>query len=65
MEYNKKMRCSAVAATTATLVPATDDNLKGDLSDTIVNVVVTFTTARDTNMFDVTNRNFQVRINRL
>jgi len=56
---------SAVAATTATLTPIPGAGSgKGDLADTVATVVVTFTTARDTIMFDVASREYEVIIRR-
>jgi hypothetical protein len=38
--------------------------VKGDLADTLTNIVLTFTTARDDKFFDVTNREYVVTIKR-
>jgi hypothetical protein len=64
MESTAVYKASAVAATTATLIPQLGSGVKGDLADTLTNIVLTFTTARDDKFFDVTNREYVVTIKR-
>ena len=59
---DRKFRISAVAATTATLVPADGEQTKGDFSDSIASVLVTFTNARDSRVFDIVNRQIIVSL---
>lgn len=51
MEVEMAFRCSAVAATTATLVPRVGENKKKGMTDDVASVVITFAAARDTQMF--------------
>lgn len=64
MEKRMVMKASSLAATTATLVPQTGADVKGDFADVLTNIVLTFTNARDANFFDVTNREYEVIIRR-
>jgi len=64
MESKAVYKVSAVAATTATLNPQLGSGPKGDMCDTVASILITFTAARDTNMFDVTNREYEVTIRR-
>lgn len=64
MIHREKMRLSAVAATTATLVPVDGERAMPDFADTVASVVVTFTNARDDKFFDVTNRRYRITIER-
>lgn len=64
MESKATYKASALAATTATLVPQLGSGVKGDLADLLTNIVLTFTTARDDKFFDVTNREYEVIIRR-
>jgi hypothetical protein len=66
MEASFQMRASAVAATTATLVPLVGTNARGGtLADTVTQAVLTFTTARDTKFFGGVDDRFQVVISKL
>ena len=60
--YQRRFKVSALAGTTATLVPADGEQTKGDFADTISNIVVTFANARDAQIFDIVNRGFLVSI---
>lgn len=53
---------SAQDATSATLTPVAGEKATPDFADVITSIVVTFTTARDAKFFDVTNRKFDVVI---
>jgi hypothetical protein len=64
MEKRGAYKVSAVAATTATLVPQTSQDVAGDFADKVTNIVITFTNARDSQFFDVTNREYEVIIRR-
>ena len=60
--YQRRFKISAQDATSATLVPAVGEVTKGDFSDSIATVVVTFSNARDAQIFDIVNRGFLVSI---
>lgn len=62
MKVEQRMRVSAQDATTATLVPVDGETSVPDTSDKITQIVVTFAAARDTQLFDVTNRQFDVAL---
>jgi len=64
VEKKLVFKASAHAATTATLIPQTSQEFKGDMADTIADIVVTFTSARDDKFFDVLNREYEVTIRR-
>jgi len=64
MEKHGVYKSSAVAATTATLVPQTGQDRGGDFADLVTNIVITFTNARDDQFFDVTNREYEIVIRR-
>lgn len=64
MQIQDVYKVSAQDATTVTLVPQTGEKATTDLADVITNIVITFTNARDSVVFDVTNREFEVIIRR-
>jgi len=59
---DRRFKMSAVAATTATLVPVDGENTKGDFADSVASVLVTFTNARDSRVFDIVNRQIIVSL---
>ncbi len=64
MEKQVTLKSSTLAATTATLVPQTGEEVAGDMADKITQVAITFATARDSNFFDVTNREYELVLRR-
>ena len=59
-----RYRVSAQNATTATLLPVTGEKTVPDMADNISQIVITWANARDTIMFDIVERQFDIEINR-
>ena len=64
MQSSRRYRVSAQTATTVTLVPADGEQTKGDFADSVSQIVITFTNARDSNFFDIVNRGVEFTIRR-
>jgi hypothetical protein len=57
-----RYRVSAQDATSVTLLPVVGSTSVPDLADKISQIVITFTTARDTKFFDIVERVFEIEI---
>ena len=63
MEIQQRMRVSAQDGTTVTMVPAAGESTVPDTASGITQIVVTMG-ARDTVLFDVTNREWEMVLRR-
>jgi len=62
-QIDQQFKVTAQDATTVTLQPAADTTRgKSGLSDSISQIVITFTSARDASFFDIVNRRFAIEI---
>lgn len=57
-----RYRVNAQDATTVTLQPVAGTTSVPDLADKISQIVITFTNARDTKVFDIVERVFEIKI---
>lgn len=63
--HQGKYRINAQDATSVTLQPVAGVSSAGDYADKIASIVITFTNARDTGEFDVTNRQFMFSLEKM
>ena len=64
MEHRVVAKTTSQDGTSATLTVVVGREVAGDMADKLTTIVFTFATARDTNFFDVTNREYELVIRR-